>query len=95
MSSEDEDEINRQDVSARYLDERTKKRIHEHLANQHDQITEEDIKNASTGIVVGMVGTPGVPQEELSEAAELPPEKDFLEGKVLEDLRKKQDDEGI
>lgn len=90
MSSVNEEEVNREDVSARYRDERTQRRIHEHLANEHDQITEEDIKNASTGIVVGMVGTPGVPHSDLADTNAVPEEKDFLEGKELEDLRKKK-----
>ena len=36
-----------------YIDERTEKKIQEHLTNEHDIITEQDIANAPTGIVEG------------------------------------------
>jgi hypothetical protein len=34
-----------------YKDERTEKKIHEHLNNKNDIITEEDIANAQVGAV--------------------------------------------
>jgi hypothetical protein len=40
-----------QDLRELYKDERTEERIQEHLTNEHDVITEEDIANAPTGIV--------------------------------------------
>lgn len=40
-----------QDIRELYIDERTEERIQEHLTNEHDVITEEDIANAPTGIV--------------------------------------------
>ncbi len=39
------------DLRELYKDERTEERIQEHLTNEHDVITEEDIANAPTGIV--------------------------------------------
>ena len=35
----------------RFKDHRTKQRIHEHLRNQHDHISEEDIRNVKTDFV--------------------------------------------
>ena len=40
-----------EDLSEQYKDERTEKKIHEHLSNKDDVITEEDIANAPVGIV--------------------------------------------
>jgi hypothetical protein len=40
-----------QDLRELYKDERTEERIQEHLTNENDVITEEDIANAPTGIV--------------------------------------------
>jgi hypothetical protein len=37
----------------RYVDEQTDKRMHEHLANEHDEITEEDISNIKTDFDYG------------------------------------------
>jgi hypothetical protein len=42
-----------QDLRDLYKDERTEKKIQEHLTNENDIITEEDIANAPTGIAEG------------------------------------------
>jgi len=34
----------------KFVDEQTKKKIHEHLSNEHDVISEEDIKKIRTDI---------------------------------------------
>lgn len=39
------------DLGDQYRDERTEKKIHEHLSNEKDIITEEDIANAPVGPV--------------------------------------------
>ena len=39
------------DLGDQYKDERTEKKIHEHLNNENDVITEEDIANAPVGPV--------------------------------------------
>ena len=39
------------DLGDQYKDERTEKKIHEHLNNENDIITEEDIANAPVGLV--------------------------------------------
>jgi len=33
-----------------FIDEHTDKRIHEHLSNEKDSISEEDIRNVKTGV---------------------------------------------
>ncbi len=38
------------DIRALYVDERTQKKIHEHLTNENDVITEQDIANITTGV---------------------------------------------
>ena len=40
------------DTRSLYVDERTQKKIHEHLNNEDDIITEQDIANVTTGIVM-------------------------------------------
>lgn len=40
-----------QDLGDQYKDERTEKKIHEHLNNEKDVISEEDIANAPAGLV--------------------------------------------
>ena len=42
-----------QDLRDLYKDDRTEKKIQEHLTNENDIITEEDIANAPTGIAEG------------------------------------------
>ena len=42
----------------KYKDERTEKKIHEHLNNKDDIITEEDIANAQVGAVKQELATP-------------------------------------
>ena len=46
----------------RFTDEQTDKRIHQHLTNENDQITEEDISNIKTDVVL--------PEEENHEESE-------------------------
>lgn len=40
------------DTRSLYIDERTQKKIHEHLNNEDDIITEQDIANVTTGVVM-------------------------------------------
>ncbi|RYF90059.1 MAG: hypothetical protein EOO03_04515 [Chitinophagaceae bacterium] len=40
-----------EDIRAQFEDERTQARIREHLENEHDVITEEDIANIQVGAV--------------------------------------------
>lgn len=56
-------EEQRKETAALFRDDRTQKRIHEHLANEKDEITDDDIKNASTGVVTNNAGKPGIPPE--------------------------------
>lgn len=46
-------ETDAQDLRDLYVDERTEKKIQEHLTNEDDIITEQDIANAPTGIAEG------------------------------------------
>ena len=59
-----------QDLRELYIDEHTEERIQEHLTNEDDVITEEDIANAPTGIVVGKLLEPEELPEEKKEALE-------------------------
>ena len=38
------------DKPRRFMDEKTNKRIHEHLTNENDHVTEQDIRNVKIGI---------------------------------------------
>lgn len=40
------------DTRTLYIDERTQRKIHEHLNNEDDIITEQDIANVTTGVVM-------------------------------------------
>jgi hypothetical protein len=51
MSKNESSPTNNKDISSLYDDERTQIRIHEHLNNEDDIITEQDIANISIGIV--------------------------------------------
>ncbi len=51
MKKNASEEAQTQDLRNSYIDERTEERIQEHLTNENDIITEEDIANAPTGIV--------------------------------------------
>lgn len=42
--------LNQQEDNKRFVDEQTDKRNHEHLSDESDQITEEDIKNVKTNV---------------------------------------------
>ncbi len=69
-----------QDLRELYKDERTEERIQEHLTNEHDVITEEDIANAPTGIVENKElherdPLPEDKKEELEEEAKMLKEK--------------------
>lgn len=69
-----------QDLRDLYIDERTEKKIQEHLTNEHDVITEQDIANAPTGVVEGKElanpeDLPEEQQEELKEETEMLNEK--------------------
>ena len=58
-----------EDLGDQYKDERTEKKIHDHLNNENDVITEEDIANAPVGLVhkephpVESAGEPKLPEE--------------------------------
>lgn len=79
-----------QDIRELYIDERTEKKIQEHLTNEHDVITEEDIANAPTGIVEGKeLADPGDLPEDKKE--ELEEEEEILREKKI----KKNDDPGV
>lgn len=57
------------DLGEQYKDERTEKKIHEHLNNEKDIITEEDIANAPAGPVKNEgVAMPAVVPKEKKEA---------------------------
>ena len=75
-----------QDIRELYIDERTEKKIQEHLTNENDIITEEDIANAPTGIVEG---------KELADPADLPEDKkeELLEEEDLLEQKKIKDNE--
>ena len=55
------------DLGDQYKDERTEKKIHEHLNNEKDVITEEDIANAQVGPLL---------KDDEAPAAEMPPAKE-------------------
>ncbi len=67
------------DLGDQYKDERTEKKIHEHLSNENDIITEEDIANAPVG---------PVNKEEVNQAEESGQEKETIK----EDKDKKEED---
>ena len=72
-----------------YKDERTEKKIHDHLNNENDVITEQDIANAPTGLVN---------KEEVAQQEDIPAElKEELTGenKTAEDKVKDNTDPGI
>ena len=64
------------DLGEQYKDERTEKKIHEHLNNEKDIITEEDIANAPVGPVtkeeVPAAEIPGSKEEEKKEGEKKP-----------------------
>ena len=74
------------DLGDQYKDERTEKKIHEHLNNENDIITEEDIANAPVGLVnkIEEIDIPETKQETVEE------EKEQEKNKV-----KDNDDPGI
>jgi hypothetical protein len=75
-----------QDLRDLYKDERTEKKIQEHLTNENDIITEEDIANAPTGIAEGneLPRYDDLPtsEKELSKEEE---EEEMLEKKKIKD----------
>ena len=77
-----------------YKDERTEKKIHDHLNNENDVITEQDIANAPTGLVNKEL----VNKEEVAQQEDIPAEpKEELTGenKTAEDKVKDNTDPGI
>lgn len=68
-----------QDGNGRFTDPQTDKRIHEHLNNESDQITEQDIKNVRTDVAdpnenirsTKMPPTKDIPEEEEKDSNEL------------------------
>jgi hypothetical protein len=77
------------DLGEQYKDERTEKKIHEHLNNEKDIITEEDIANAPAGPVnknpAETVGIPEATKEDTSNG----------EQKIEEEKIKDNTDPGI
>ena len=73
-----------QDIRELYIDERTEKKIQEHLNNEDDVITEEDIANAPTGIVEGkeLADPEELPEDKKEELEE---EEEMLEEKKIKD----------
>lgn len=51
MPNDQEPKTPEEQIRSMYEDERSEKRIQEHLTNENDVITEEDIANLPTGIV--------------------------------------------
>jgi len=51
MQNDQEPKTHEEQIRSLYTDERTQNRIKEHLTNESDIITEQDIANISTGIV--------------------------------------------
>ncbi len=51
MQNDQEPKTPEEKIRSLYEDERTQNRIQEHLTNENDVITEQDIANISTGIV--------------------------------------------
>ena len=74
-----------ENLSDQYKDERTEKKIHDHLNNEEDIITEQDIANAPTGIV-----NKNVQPVEVSEAKT---EELMEEEKVQEETKLKDNDD--
>lgn len=80
-----------QDLGDQYKDERTEKKIHEHLNNEKDVISEEDIANAPAGLVNKDQQAKESPEElPESKKEELEEEKELEEKKV-----KDNEDPGI
>jgi hypothetical protein len=74
-----------QDLRDLYKDERTEKKIQEHLTNENDIITEEDIANAPTGIAEGKT----LPPEDLLESDQ----EDQEEEELLDQKKVKENDD--
>ncbi len=53
MAKNSSSSSDQKDIRTLYIDERTQKKIHEHLNNEDDIITEQDIANVATGVVMG------------------------------------------
>ncbi len=78
-------EPNENDIRSQFEDERTQARIQEHLNNEHDVITEEDIANIQIG-----ASTP----EETIVTRKNDPEED-LPGEKADDQKDSSDDPAI
>lgn len=82
------------DLRNSYIDERTEERIQEHLTNENDIITEEDIANAPTGVVEGKELPGTIDSESTIESESSPSDDDELEDeKLLEEKKVKSNDE--
>ena len=66
---------------AKFSDEKTKNKIHHHLNNANDVISDDDIKNVRTDIEVQAEPSQGFSEEELKKAEE------------EEELKQKDDDD--
>ncbi len=82
MKKNASEESQTQDLRNSYIDERTEERIQEHLTNENDVITEEDIANAPTGIVEKK-GIPDPEQLPEGKKEELEEEEKLLEEKKV------------
>ncbi len=82
MKKNASEESQTQDLRNSYIDERTEERIQEHLTNENDIITEQDIANAPTGIVdkTGMPDPEKLPvdQKETSEEEDQVPDEKIV-----------------
>ena len=84
MQNQDTPQSPEEKIRSMYDDERTQNRIQEHLNNEDDVITEQDIANISTGIVnPGVVNEAEIANDEPSQEEELIREED-------EDLKDKK-----
>ncbi len=52
MAKNSSSSSDQKDIRTLYIDERTQRKIHEHLNNEDDIITEQDIANVTTGVVM-------------------------------------------
>ena len=69
--SDDLRKIDENDIRSNFEDERTQARIQEHLNNEHDIITEEDIANIQIGAVPSSgIGEDAIGNDSLENLAE-------------------------
>ncbi len=76
MPANKETILNQEDDKKAFNDEQTDKRIHEHLSNEKDEITEDDIKNVKTDVIAGDNDNESTPDKLIGDDLEMQKVKD-------------------